>query len=193
MLLTDDRLIAGRDVLELARSAVRGGVTAVQLRLKSCPPRQLLELALRLRETLPALVLVNDRPDVALAAGLGVHLGADDLPAALARRLLGREAVIGVSVGTPEEVANGQEGSYWGVGPLRGSTTKRDAGGALGIEGFQRIAALAGGRPCLAVGGVRPSDVRPVLAAGGAGVAVASGILEREDVEAAAREYSAEC
>ena len=189
MLVTDDRLLGGRDVVDIARRAVAGGATAVQLRLKSASARTLVELARRLLDAVAVPVLVNDRPDVALAAGTGVHLGPEDLPASLARRLLGGPAIIGVSVGTAGEAANGEAGDYWGVGPFRGTTTKLDAGPALGLEGFRRIVTLAGAKPCIAVGSVRPEDVRQILEAGGAGVAVASGILARDDIEAAAAAY----
>ena len=88
MLVTDDRLVAGRDLVALARAAEAGGVTAIQLRLKQATPREQVELARALVAALRVPVLVNDRPDVAIAAGAaGVHLGTDDLPPALARRI----------------------------------------------------------------------------------------------------------
>jgi thiamine monophosphate synthase len=88
-------------------------------------------------------------------------------------------------------VGQGIGAAYWGIGPLRGTTTKSDAGPALGVEGFAAIRRLAPeGLPCVAIGGVRPEDVGPVLKVGGAGVAVAGGILGVEDVESAARGYS---
>ncbi len=189
MLVTDDRLLAGRDVVEVARRAVAGGVTLVQLRLKQAGARELVDLARRLREALPVPVLVNDRPDVARVSGTGVHLGPDDLPLEAARGLLPADAIVGVSVGTPEEAASGRGADYWGVGPWRATGTKNDAGAAIGAEGFGRIVRLAEGIPCVAIGGIRPEDVSEVLKAGGVGVAVVSGILGAEDVEAAARAY----
>jgi thiamine-phosphate pyrophosphorylase len=192
MLVTDGRLVAGRDLVALAAKAVRGGVTAVQLRLKEASPNELLRLARALRAALPAAVpvLVNDRPDIAAMAGVGVHLGPDDLSVELARRVLPPGLPIGASAGTLEEAARAGGADYWGIGPWRVTETKSDAGPALGLEGFQRIVARAGGRPCLAIGGVRPEDVPAVLAAGGTGVAVISGILSGSDVTAAARRYS---
>lgn len=190
MLVTDDRLLAGRDVVEVARRAVAGGVTLVQLRLKRAGARELVDLARRLREALSVPVLVNDRPDVARVSGTGVHLGPDDLPLDAARGLLPPGAIVGVSAGTPEEAASGKGADYWGVGPWRATGTKADAGAALGAEGFGRIVRLAGGIPCVAIGGIRPEDVAAVQAAGGVGVAVVSGILGVEDVEAAARAYA---
>ncbi len=191
MLVTDDQLLAGRDLVEVARQAERGGVTAVQLRLKQASARQLLSTARALRAALSVPILIDDRPDVAAAAGCGVHLGPEDLAVDLARRILPRGSVIGASVGVPEEAAAGAGADYWGVGPWATTATKVDAGGPLGAEGFQRIVALAGGRPCIAIGGVRPEHVPLILAAGGAGVAVVSGILAAADVETAARRYAA--
>jgi thiamine-phosphate diphosphorylase len=119
-----------------------------------------------------------------------VHLGPDDLPAGLARRILAPELVVGASVGLPEEASLAGEADYWGVGPWRGTGTKADAGAALGAEGFRRIVELSRGKPCVAIGGVRPEDVPLVREAGGIGVAVVSGLLADDDVEAAARRYA---
>jgi thiamine-phosphate pyrophosphorylase len=190
MLVTDDGLLEGRDLVEVARAAERGGVTSVQLRLKRASAREQVALARALVATLRVPVLVNDRPDVALAAGAaGVHLGSEDLPVALVRRIAPPGFVIGASVGSGEEAESAVEADYWGIGPWRVSPTKKDAGGALGPEGFAALVRRARGRPCLAIGAVRPEDVAAVRAAGGAGVAVVSGILGEEDVEAAARRY----
>jgi thiamine-phosphate pyrophosphorylase len=190
MLVTDDRLVAGRDLVDLARRAVRGGVTAVQLRLKEASARELLALARALRDALPVPVLLNDRPDVAAIAGVGVHLGPEDLPVDLARPLLPPGTILGASAGSAGEAARVQGADYWGIGPWRATSTKLDAGPALGPAGFRRIVDLAGGRPCLAIGGIRPEDVPAVFTAGGAGVAVVSGLLAHPDIEAAARTYA---
>ena len=189
MLVTDDRLLGERDPVAVCQAAERGGVTAVQLRLKQASPRALLDVARRLRAALRVPVIVNDRPDVARAAGCWVHLGPDDVPVSVVRSLFTQGEVIGASVGSIKEAASGEKADYWGIGPLNGSATKLDAGPSLGIAGFRQIVAQAGGRPCIAIGGVRPEDVRPVVEAGGAGVAVVSGILASEDVEAAVRKY----
>jgi thiamine-phosphate pyrophosphorylase len=191
MLVTDDRMVAGRDLVALAVAAERGGVTSVQLRLKRASARELVAAARMLVAALRVPLLVNDRPDVALAAGAaGVHLGPDDLPIVLVRKVVPPGFIIGASAGSPEEAAAAAGADYWGVGPWRNTGTKADAGAALGAEGFRRIVQRSGGKPCIAIGGVRPEDVGSVLAAGGAGVAVVSGILGEEDVEAAARGYA---
>jgi thiamine-phosphate pyrophosphorylase len=192
MLVTDDRLVGARDPVALALAAERGGATSVQLRLKLASPREQVERGRALVAALRIPVLVNDRPDIALAAGAaGVHLGPGDLPVALARRVAPPGFIIGASVGSVDEAAAAVGADYWGIGPWRATATKGDAGEALGPEGFRRLVALSGGKPCIAIGGVRPEDVPLVLAAGGSGVAVVSGILEDADVEAATRRYIA--
>jgi len=190
-LVTDDRLVAGRDLVALARAAERGGASAIQLRLKQASAGELVGAARALVAAVGVPVLVNDRPDVALAAGAaGVHLGPDDLPVELARRIAPPGFLIGASVGSEMEAAAAAAADYWGIGPWRITGTKQDAGSALGAEGFARLAGLAGGRPCIAIGGVRPEDAASVRAAGGTGIAVVSGILGADDVETATRRYA---
>ena len=190
MLVTDDRLVQGRDLVALALAAERGGVTSVQLRLKQAEGRDLVQLVRGLMQALTIPVLVNDRPDVAIATGaVGVHLGPDDVPVELVRRIAPPGFIIGASVGSEAEGETAGAADYWGIGPWRDTTTKEDGGTGLGVDGFRRLVALARGKPCIAIGGVRPEDVPIVMAAGGTGVAVVSGILGSNDVEKAARSY----
>jgi thiamine-phosphate pyrophosphorylase len=191
MLVTDDRLVQGRDLIALVRAAERGGVTSVQLRLKERGARELSALVRALTAHLRVPLLVNDRPDVAIAAGAaGVHLGPDDLPVSLARKIAPAGFLIGASVGSAEEAAAAEAADYWGIGPWRVTPTKTDSGPALGPSGFSQLVGLARGKPSIAIGGVTPEDVPTVLELGGSGVAVVSGILGAEDVEGAARRYS---
>jgi thiamine-phosphate pyrophosphorylase len=191
MLVTDDKLLRGRDLVQLARAAERGGITALQVRLKSTPDRQLAEIVRTLVAALNIPVLVNDRPDVALAAGAaGTHLGPDDMPVRLVRRIAPPGFIIGASVGSDGEAEPANEADYWGVGPWGGTTTKGDAGQALGPDGFAHIVGLAGDKRCIAIGAVRPEDAPTVALQGGRGVAVVSGILDSADIEAAARKYA---
>ena len=192
MVVTDDALVAGRDLAALGRAVERGGASAIQLRLKRASPRELAAAARRLLAAVTIPVLINDRPDVALAVGAaGVHLGPEDLPVSLAQRIAPPGFVIGASVCSADEASAAAEADYWGIGPWRVTTTKADAGDALGGEGFARLVRVSGGRPCLAIGGVGPDDVPRVRAAGGTGVAVASGILSSDDLEEATRRYAA--
>ena len=191
LLVTDDDRLAGRDLVGSALAAVAGGVTSVQLRLKRAGPRELAAAGRALLAALPVPVFVNDRLDVALAIGAaGVHLGPDDVPVAQARALAPAGFVIGASVGLDAELPNGALADYWGIGPWRATRTK-EAGDALGAAGFAAIRAKAGDRPCVAIGGIRPEDVAPALAAGAAGVAVVSGILGADSITEAARRYVA--
>jgi len=191
MLVTDDALVAGRDLVALALAAARGGVTSVQLRLKNASPRDLAAAARGLLAVLPVPLLINDRADVALAVGAaGVHLGPDDVPGAIIRRIAPRGFLIGASVGSVREVDGGRGADYWGVGPWNATSTKGDAGAAIGAEGFQRLVRLAEGKPCIAIGGVRPEDIPAIAGARGAGVAVVSGILTGEGIEERARVYA---
>ena len=178
-------------LLEACRAAVAGGVTAVQLRLKNAPAGQLLDLGLRLVEALPVPVWVNDRADVALAAGArGVHVGAEDLPPAAVRALAGGALRVGVSVGTPEEAAAVGRApvDYWSIGSVFATATKPDAGAPIGTEGFRRLAKLAPeGMPIMAIGGIDAEHAGEVIAAGAVGVAVSSALFGGGDVRRAAR------
>lgn len=198
MLVTDDDLMAGRDWLAVCRAAESGGATAIQVRSHRLAPRELVELVRSIVASVTVPVLVNDRLDVALAAGAaGVHLGAGDMPVDAARRLAPAGFILGASVGSDSDTATGAGADYWGIGPLRDTTTKADAGPPLGPEGLARLVVEAGGIPCVAIGGVRPEDVAVAADAGASGVAVISGILGRvrggavADVAAAAAGYAA--
>lgn len=191
LLVTDDAFLRDGDVVAACQAAVRGGVTAVQLRLKHASDAALVDWARRLIDGLPVPVFVNDRVDVALAVGAaGAHLGPGDLSPGLARVIVPPGFIIGASVGSISEIDRGAPADYWGIGPMRSTATKRDAGAPLGLDGARELLARAGGRPCVAIGGVRPADVIPARNAGFAGVAVASGILASADLEAAARLYA---
>lgn len=191
MLVTDDALLGGRDIVALARAAEAGGATSIQLRLKRAAAREQVALARALVGAVSVPVLVNDRPDIALAAGAaGVHLGPDDLSVPLARAIVPSGFVIGASVGSMEEAAAAADADYWGIGPWRVTATKADAGDGLGPEGFGRLVGRSGGRPCLAIGAVRPEDLPRIRAAGGSGVAVVSGILAAADVRQATLAYA---
>jgi thiamine-phosphate pyrophosphorylase len=191
LLVTDEGLLDGCDWVNVCQQAVAGGATAIQVRHTSASARDLAVLARDITAAVSVPVFVNDRLDVALAVGAaGVHLGADDVPVQLARRVAPPGFLIGVSVGSDAEVAGGAGADYWGIGPLRVTTTKADAGDAIGLEGLAALVAKSDGVPCVAIGGVRPEDVESIRAVGAAGVAVVSGILSASDVVAAAARYA---
>jgi len=191
-LVTDAGLSRGRTHVEIVEAAVRGGVTVVQYREKSAPTRQMVEEARQLRELCRAAgvpFIVNDRIDVALAVDAdGVHVGQDDMLASLARALIGKGKILGVSAGNEEEArkATADGADYIGASPIFATPTKPDAPAPMGIEGLRRLA-RAVSIPVVAIGGMTAENAATVIHAGAAGVAVVSAIVGAEDVEAAAR------
>ena len=171
-----------------AKEAVRGGATMIQLRLKDETPRTLVEVARSLLASIPEVpLLVNDRVDVALAAGAhGVHVGVDDLSPASLRRILPREMVIGASVGDDAEVGRSVGADYVGIGPVFGTGSKSDAGIAIGVLRFAELAGRCG-LPAVAIGGVSAANAGVVMAAGASGIAVISALLGSDDPARAAR------
>lgn len=194
-LITDSCLCAGRGVISTVAAAVAGGVTAVQVRDPAATTRALFELSGALLGALAGTgvpLIVNDRLDVALAAGAaGVHLGQADLPPVEARRIAGADVLIGWSVTTvaeAEEATRLPAGTvdYLGVGPVYPTATKTDAAPAIGLAGLRR-ATHACGLPCVAIGGIGVGNAADVMAAGAAGVAVVSAICSAADPEEEAR------
>jgi thiamine-phosphate diphosphorylase len=185
----------GRDLAALARAAVSGGCTMLQVRGKRIGP---LALSNHVRSVLESdaarvPVVVNDRLDVAIATGAaGCHLGQDDLPIAEARGMVPPGFLLGGSAGTEDEARRcaAAGADYIGIGPVRATLTKGDAGDPIGVEGFRRIL-VAGGLPAVAIGGITTHDVPELLAAGAAGIAVSSAVLGARDAEAATRELRA--
>jgi len=196
-LLADAGLVPPDRLPEIVSAALRGGVTAVQLRAKSATTLELLELARNLnaicREAAVPFI-VNDRIDVALAAeadGAHVgHIGEEDLSPHDARRLLGSDAIVGVSVGTPQEahMATSQGASYVSAGPMFATSTKANAGPAAG-ENLLRGVRAATGLPLVVIGGITPQRSAALFAAGADGVCVGAAIIRGPDPEAAARAF----
>jgi thiamine-phosphate diphosphorylase len=191
-LVTDARVGSVERLVEISRVALEGGVTAIQLRAKGWTDQQLLDAALALAplcRDAGALFVVNDRLDIALAAGAdGIHLGVDDVPVAVARRLLGPDAVIGYS---PERDADRLDAEaagadYLGVGPVYGTGTKPDAGAAIGLDGLQRSVSQTP-LPVIGIGGITIERAAEVIATGAVGVAVVSAVFMADDPAASAR------
>ena len=133
-------------------------------------------------------LIINDRVDVALACGAeGVHIGQEDMPYDLARKLMGTEAIIGLSVETWDDVLASQalDVSYIGVSPIHVTPTKTDTKGAWGLEGLARIKAFSR-HPLVAIGGLNESNIRKVAMAGAECVAVVSAICASSCPEASA-------
>jgi thiamine-phosphate pyrophosphorylase len=194
-LVTDPELAHGRRLTDVVGAAVRGGVTLVQLREKHAGGRALLETARALKSLLDPLgvpLLVNDRVDVAHAAGAGCHVGQSDLPAVAARAILGPDAILGVSLDDPEQARAVDPAlvDYVAHGPFAATATKADAGGPVGAEGLAAARRLTG-LPLIAIGGIDAGNAAAAIRAAAAGVAVVSAIMGSPDPAAASRELRA--
>lgn len=193
IVLTDHRLASPRSVLEVVEASLAAGAPAVQLRDKEATSRELYEQAIRLRELTRrygALLFVNDRLDVALAAGAdGVHLGPDDLPLAAARKVAPPPFLIGVSIDDPDAArdAEAADADYIGCGAVFGTTTKQDVGNErIGPEGLEAVA-RAVDIPVVGIGGVTVENVDLLPATGAAGVAVVGAVMASKDPTNATR------
>ena len=193
-LVTDERVSRGRSHLEVAEAAIRGGADVIQLRDKTASSGTLYRVALAMRKlTREAKVplIINDRLDIALAVDAdGLHVGQSDLPASVARKLLGPGKILGVSAETPQEalLAEKDGADYLGVGPVfEARSTKADAGEPRGpgmIAPIRRVCRL----PVVAIGGIKAENARSVREAGADAAAIISAIVGADDIAQAARE-----
>jgi thiamine-phosphate pyrophosphorylase len=194
-LVTDPELARGRALTEVVAAAVRGGVTLVQLRDKAAGGRALFETARALQTLLDPQgvpLIVNDRADVAHAAGAGCHVGQSDLPAEAARAILGPHAILGVSLDEPDQSRNidGDLVDYVAYGPFAATATKADAGDPVGADGLAAVRQQTM-LPLIAIGGIDARNVAEAVRAGADGIAVVSAIMAAADPEAASRELRA--
>ncbi len=193
--ITDAGLARGRSHQEVIEATILGGATIVQYRAKDVSTRQMVTEAQVLRElTRRAGVpfIVNDRVDVALAVDAdGVHIGQDDMPVALARKLIG-DRLLGVSAHSLSEAVQAvQDGAdYLGVGPVFATPTKPDAAPPIGIDGLTTIRRQIS-IPIVAIGGINQTNAAEVIRTGVEGIAVVSAVVAAEDVAAAARQLIA--
>ena len=181
--MTDRHATAGRDLVDIVERALDAGLPAVQLRDKDLAARALFALAERLRAVTAragALLLVNERVDVAIAVGAdGVQLGAASLPVEAARALLGANALVGASVHTVAEAAD-TGADFVVFGPVFDTPSKRVYGAPQGTARLAEAIARAP-VPVLAIGGVDASNVEAVRATGVHGVSVIRAILATTD------------
>lgn len=190
--LTDKRLAKGRSHLDVVREAIEGGAPVIQLRDKEANSRQLIDIGQQLRSLTRekgVILIINDRVDIALAVEAdGVHVGPEDMPVHLARKVLGPHAIIGASAGTLEEALQAEEegASYLGVGSIFATSTKSDAGAPVGTRLLTEIKAHVK-IPVVAIGGINHGNVEEVLRAGADGVAVVSAVVGAEDIKEATR------
>jgi thiamine-phosphate pyrophosphorylase len=191
--IADELLSGGRTHLDIARAAIAGGADVIQLRDKTASSRQLLAAALDLRRLTAEIgvaFIVNDRLDIALASDAdGLHVGQDDIPAAVARNLLGPNKILGVSARSLDEALRAEQdgADYLGVGPIfEARATKNDAGEPLGLDLLRQVRKTCR-IPILAIGGIDRTNVAAVIRAGATGVAIISAIIAAPDVTAATR------
>jgi thiamine-phosphate pyrophosphorylase len=191
--LTDREWSRGRDMLTVATAALDGGATVIQLRDKHASTRTLIEEGLALRALTRqrgALLIVNDRVDVALAVEAdGAHVGQEDLPPVMARRLLGSGRILGVSAATIQEAREAvvAGADYLGVGPIFATATKADAGPATGTRLLSECAREFS-LPLIAIGGITVENAAQVIQAGATGIAVITAVVHAEDITGAARQ-----
>ncbi|MBS3966578.1 MAG: thiamine phosphate synthase [Truepera sp.] len=190
--ITDRRTAGERPIPLVVEAAIRGGASVVQLREKGATTREMLALGralLKLTRQAGLPLLVNDRIDVALALDAeGVHVGHDDMPAGLARGLIGPDRILGVSAETVEQAqeAEAAGADYLGVGDIFGTPSKPDAGPPIGLARFAEIIRSVS-IPVVGIGGITLENAAAVIGAGAVGVAVISAVVGAADPEAAAR------
>ncbi len=190
-ILTDHGLSRGRSNVEVIREAIAGGADVIQLRDKGYTANQLLGEALKLRKiTREAGVpfIINDRVDVALAVDAdGVHLGQDDFPIAWARRLLGKDRIIGISTHNVEEAIQAEKdgADYISIGSVFPTTTKSDARPISALNLITDIEENVN-IPVVAIGGIKTENVAQIGQAGADCIAVISAVVSATNIREAA-------
>lgn len=185
-LVTDRGLSKGRSLQEIIKAAVKGGVSIVQLREKDCTTREFLEIAQEVKAFCSPLgvpLIINDRIDIALAVGAeGLHIGQSDMPYDIARKLMGPNAIIGLSVENVQDALDAEKMDldYLGLSPIYSTPTKTDIHHELGLEGIQEIRKISR-HPLVAIGGININNTAEIIAAGSDGIAVVSAICSAND------------
>lgn len=189
-LVTDRGLLGDKDLAKTVEQAIQGGVTVVQVREKNLSSAEFYQVALVIKgatEKYGVPLIVNDRADIALAVdAAGLHIGQEDLPVVVARKLLGPDKIIGVSATTLPEalLAQDQGADYLGIGAVFPTNTKDDAD-SVSLAELEAIKAKVK-IPIVAIGGINGSNIRDVMNTGVDGVAVVSAIVAAADPKAAA-------
>lgn len=194
-LVTDRSLSLFHNQEEIVKQAIEGGTTIVQLREKDCSSLEFYQYALQLKEILKDTnipLIINDRLDIALAVDAdGLHIGQSDLPYNLARKILGKDKIIGLSVETIEQAkeANLLDVDYIGLSPVFSTNTKLDINTPLGLEGINKIASFTK-HPTVAIGGINTTNTKEIIQSGADGIAVVSAIVSSKKPKEAAQQLS---
>ena len=196
-IILDPSVNPARPLVDVLIAAAESGVSLFQYRNKSAAMKDAYVDALTLRQTaakVGVLFIVNDRCDLALAVDAdGVHLGQEDLPLDLARKVMGPDKLIGISTHNPVQVRNATAGKpdYLGFGPIFKPGSKQDHDPVVGLEGLREVRGLTS-LPVFAIGGIQLEQVREVMHAGADGVAVISGILKTTNISDAVKAFLAQ-
>lgn len=181
--IIDYELLRDR-IYEVTQEIITAGVKIIQFRAKNLTDKELVTYALKLRLIAQKITfIINDRIDIALIVEAdGVHLGQDDIPVSLARKLL-KEKIIGLSTHSLEEAiqASKEEIDYLAIGPIYHTYTKKNAKTSLGPEIIPKIKKITS-TPIIAIGGINEGNIHEIIKAGADGVAIASGLLKQKDI-----------
>lgn len=189
-LVTDRSLSLGRSIESIVEQAANGGVTMVQLREKECSSGEFYDLAIKLKQCLKPFnipLIINDRLDIALACDAeGLHIGQSDIPYPVARKVFGKDKIIGLSVESLQDAldANQTDVDYIGISPVFSTATKTDTAPELGLEGVRKIMSISK-HPSVGIGGINITNAADILSAGANGIAVVSAIMSANDPQQA--------
>ncbi len=192
--ITDSSLSNGKTDFEVAKLAYEGGAEVVQLRMKNASGGEMLAQAIKIQnlaDDMNKIFIVNDRVDIAMASNAdGVHLGQDDIPLKDARRLMGDDKIIGISVSTEEEAVKAYEdgADYIAIGSIFNTRTKEDAGDGLGLDAIINIRKAVPDILLVAIGGIDLGNIKDVIRAGADSAAVISAVVANKDVKKAAHD-----
>lgn len=189
-LITDRSFLNGRSLKTCVEEAILGGATLVQVREKGVSTREFFNIAEEVKQITSKYnipLIINDRIDIALALGAeGVHLGQKDMPLQLARKILGKDRIIGISANNLQEALDAQNSGadYVGLGPVFFTGTKKDIEKPIGIHGLEEIVKNIN-LPSVAIGGINKNNAKDILKTGVNGISVISAILGSDDIKAA--------
>ena len=192
-LVTDPDLTMGRPLTTIIEEAVVGGVTMVQIREKNASTLGFYNFAMEVKAILNGHnipLIINDRMDIALAVDAeGLHIGQSDIPYSVARKLLGKDKIIGLSVETVEQAreANELDVDYIGLSPVFSTNTKLDINTALELKGIKEIASFTKHKT-VAIGGINTKNAASIIKNGADGLAVVSAIISHKNPKFAAQE-----
>ena len=192
-LVTDRGVCLGRPLERVVAAAVRGGVSLVQVREKSCPTRDYIETVDTIQKILKPCgvpLIINDRVDIAVILEAdGAHVGKGDMPLFLSRQLLRDGKILGCSATNLKEALQAEQGGadYLGVGPIFSTPSKQDAAPPIGLKELEEICHKVT-IPVVAIGGISLKNIEKAIKAGAAGVAVISAVANAKDMKKATEE-----